>query len=277
MSCRDGTSGCPIVGTFGSWGFYVIGIYMAVVFLLGPKTNYGLSEQNPAFWIQLLIIARDSPKITWYDPIKHKHHERQLSVMDPQIWFRFFMTFLINGVGFHVLVHALPIQMASQSSFTGVVFRAVGMMYLVDLDDSPGYTLTVMEESTKTKKEISTSRAVQSTFEGPQNGAEIGDDYDDLFELSNEAQRIIDEARAKLELLARMKGRVKPMKAGLAQEPTGRIKKEPKLALNTDSESEEEHPRNKSRAHGVAERKHIFDAYDETGVEVCESTGMAEF
>lgn len=61
------------------------------------------------------------------------------------LWVRFFMSYTINGLGFHILVHALPVQVAGQSSLTGVVFRAVGMMYLVDLDDAPGTALTLIE------------------------------------------------------------------------------------------------------------------------------------
>jgi hypothetical protein len=44
-SCHDGTGGCPIAGTFGSYSFYILGIFMGSVFLLGPKTSFGQSEQ----------------------------------------------------------------------------------------------------------------------------------------------------------------------------------------------------------------------------------------
>jgi hypothetical protein len=54
------------------------------------------------------------------------------------------MSFLINGIGYHILVQALPVQVAQQTSLTGFVLRAVGMMYLVDMDDTPGYKLTVV-------------------------------------------------------------------------------------------------------------------------------------
>jgi hypothetical protein len=149
QSCRDGSSDCPIVGTLGSWGFYVLGIFMACVYLVGPKTSFGQSEQNPAYWLHLLLSAKSTgSKVVWTDhngvPMTW-----ELAPGDWRLWLRFFMSFLINGVGFHILVHALPIQVASQSSFTGVVFRAVGMMYLVDLDDTPGYTLTVVEGEEK--------------------------------------------------------------------------------------------------------------------------------
>jgi len=54
------------------------------------------------------------------------------------------MSFLVNGIGYHILVHALPVQVAQQTSLTGFALRAVGMMYLVDMDDSTGYKLTVV-------------------------------------------------------------------------------------------------------------------------------------
>lgn len=205
-SCRDGTGGCPVVGTFGSWGFYVLGIFMACVFLLGPKTAFGQSEQNPAYWLQLLLAAKKTgAQCTWYDPVADKHQTRTLSPNDWKVWLRFFMSFLINGVGFHILVHALPIQVATQSSLTGVVFRAVGMMYLVDLDDTPGYTLRLVEEqkpeTTTTAgpgKKVETEVVIDKPEEATNNSNLMGN-----AELSAEASRIIDEAREKLDALAR--------------------------------------------------------------------------
>merc|ERR1719491_1444691 len=82
---------------------------------------------------------------------------------DIRVMLRFFLSFLINGVGFHILVHALPLQVAAQSSLTGVVFRAVGMMYLVDLDDTPGYKLTITKagsENVKDSEELSIKQAI---------------------------------------------------------------------------------------------------------------------
>lgn len=147
-SCHDGTPNCPVGGTFGSWGSYVLGIFMAVVFLVGPKTSFGQSEQNPAFWLKLLLMAKQTgSSVTWYDPDADQILTRKLRKNDWSLWTRFLMSFLINGVGFHILVHALPLQVASQSSLVGIVFRAVGMVYLVDLDDTPGYTMTLVEDA----------------------------------------------------------------------------------------------------------------------------------
>lgn len=84
---------------------------MACVYLLGPKTAFGQSEQNPAYWIQLLIAAKQTgAKISWYDPVENQSKTRSLSPNDWRVWARFVMSYLINGVGFHILVHALPIQ-----------------------------------------------------------------------------------------------------------------------------------------------------------------------
>lgn len=182
--CMDGTPDCPVVGTLGSWGFYVLGIFMACVFLLGPKTNFGQSEQDPAFWLQLLLVAKQRAKCTWFDPTVDETESRVLRPSDWRIWMRFFMSFLINGVGFHILVHALPIQVASQSTLTGVVFRAVGMMYLVDLDDTPGYTLTIVQQEEDIKVE-----------EQPAAKMDVG-------ETAAQADQIIANARAQLDALA---------------------------------------------------------------------------
>jgi len=142
----DGTQGCPIGGTLGSWLFYVLGTFMALVFLIGPKTNFGESEQDPAYWLHLFLETRkNKTRIAWYNDVKEKHECIFLVPHDYRIIIRFFMTFLINGIGFHILIHALPLQVASQSTYTGIVGIAVGRMYLLDLDDTPGYTLHVSD------------------------------------------------------------------------------------------------------------------------------------
>jgi len=163
-SCMDGTRGCPIGGTMGSWSFFVFGIFMALVFQLGPKTNYGKSEQNPAYWLRLFIELEQSSTITYINEVKgDRMVSLNLRALDIRVILRFFLSFLINGVGFHILVHALPLQVAAQSSLTGVVFRAVGMMYLVDLDDTPGYKLTITKadsENVKDSEELSIKQAI---------------------------------------------------------------------------------------------------------------------
>lgn len=210
FKCPDGTPNCPIFGTFGSWSLYVLGIFMACVYILGPKTSFGQSEQNPAFWLQLLLISkRVGAKCTWYDPVANVTKERFLRSNDSHIWGRFFMSFLINGVGFHILVHALPIQVAYQSTLTGVVIRAVGMMYLVDLDDTTGYTLTLVEDKKPEKgtEEVSTPED-DPTPDWCTPEAEVPFNPPpprqiNTSELSDEAERIINEAMEKLNALKR--------------------------------------------------------------------------
>jgi len=142
--CLDGTEDCPIGGTLGSWLFFVLGIFMALVFQLGPSTNFGESIQNPAYWLHLLLeIRHGETHITWQNDMKKKEETVTLKPSDRRVVCRYMMSFLINGIGFHILVHALPLQIASASSFTGVVATAVGMLYLVDLDNTPGYTMTI--------------------------------------------------------------------------------------------------------------------------------------
>jgi hypothetical protein len=79
-NCLDGSKDCPVGGTLGSWAFYVLGIFMACVFQLGPKTKFGESEQNPAYWLQLLLMAKEpGAKVTWYDPVTDCTSERELN------------------------------------------------------------------------------------------------------------------------------------------------------------------------------------------------------
>jgi hypothetical protein len=198
-SCRDGSKNCPAVGTLGSWGFYVLGIFMACVYLLGPKSGFGQSEQNPAYWLQLLLVAKGTgAKCTWYDPVARETKERQLSPDDIRIWARFFMSYLINGVGFHILVHALPIQVATQSSLTGVVFRAVGMIYLVDLDDTAGYKLTLVEKPAVEEPKVQEVQPEPVKAEYTAGQQTLSD-----AQVSDEAQKIIEEAKFRLDALAR--------------------------------------------------------------------------
>jgi hypothetical protein len=212
VSCRDGSKNCPVAGTLGSYGFYILGIFMACVYILGPKTAFGQSEQNPAYWIQLLIAAKHTGAcVTWFDPVENATKKRVLSPSDIRVVARFFMSFLINGVGFHILAHALPIQVATQSTLTGVVIRAVGMLYLVDLDDTSGYTLTIVEESDADQQQQQQQKNDQKDENGggkTSEGVKTSPNVDDTVmissaELSDEAQRIIAEAKAQLDALAR--------------------------------------------------------------------------
>jgi hypothetical protein len=214
--CPDGSK-CRILSTMGSYILYVLGIFMACVYLLGPKTSYGQSEQNPVFWLQLFVGAKKTgAKCTWLDPIANETKERILtSHYDIRLWIRFIMSFLINGVCFHVLVYALPIQVAYQTTFTSVVLRAVGMMYLVDLDDSTGFVLTLVE-STESNEPVVVSEDDKQDL--PNNNIIINNNnnnnnnddmkHEEQVTVNNstffqdEVNRIVEEAKAKLDALA---------------------------------------------------------------------------
>ena len=166
---------------------------MAAVVLLGPKTNFGESEQNPAFWMQLLLYLKaNRGLVQWTDGKTGEKVTRHLTHNDWRIWTRFAMSFIINGIGFHILVFALPIQIAAQSSLTGVVFRAVGMLYLVDLDDSAGYTLNFVDNNDVGKDFDEKEPDETTTLLQPS--------------LAADAKAIIKEAQDKLDALAASAG-----------------------------------------------------------------------
>jgi len=231
-TCPTGTGTCPFLSTLAAWVFYLLGILMACVFLIGPKTSFGQSVQNPAFWLQLLLAAKQTgATISWYDPVKDKTYSTNLRPDDLTLWIRFAMSFLMNGVGFHILIHALPIQVAAQTSLLGLVFRAVGMMYLVDLDDTVGYPITVVEKSMpddKTEEEedqddgkdedMKQENAVETPATSPDSQTESfradetaseqqdheyrpGSEEQDTFQAA--VDNILAEARIKLDALAR--------------------------------------------------------------------------
>jgi len=199
--CFDGTSGCPIGGTLGSWILYVLGIFMASVYMLGPNSHFGQSEQNPAYWLRLLLATKgDNVELSWTpDPGSKSTGKIDISSGREMyvIWFRFFQSYLINGVAYHILVHALPIQVAYQSSLTSVVFRAVGMMYLVDLDDTPGPALSIHQK----KETEGGTNAKETPVEEPTTGN--FNPNQDIAHLSEAAQEILNEARLKLEMLGK--------------------------------------------------------------------------
>jgi hypothetical protein len=157
-----------------------------------------------------LYAKQTGTQATWNDPNKEQLCQCLLKPSDVRLWIRFFMSFLINGVGFHILVHALPIQVAAQSSLTGVVFRAVGMMYLVDLDDTPGYKITLVPKAVEEVVETETTTNDMMDVNMPEvtklSGGTMG--TDDLTkpvlnvgEIATLSQQIIDDARAQLDAL----------------------------------------------------------------------------
>jgi hypothetical protein len=158
--------------------------------------------------MHLLIAAKKTgARITWFDPVENRTMTRTISPGDLRVWVRFVMSFIVNGVAFHILVHALPIQIAAQSTLTGVVIRALGMVYLVDLDDTSGYTMTIVEEDEKQKKKGKDAKSAKE--DATNNGF---NSYTpptqpppppDTSAFADETRRIIAEAQAKLDALSR--------------------------------------------------------------------------
>jgi len=136
------------------------------------------------------------------------------------------MSFLINGIGYHILVQALPVQVAQQTSLTGFVLRAVGMMYLVDMDDTPGYKLTVVLPPSSSPNATGGSQ--------PDNAKAASESIDhhhhrkdeppeekkktnhymhgaSRYEIYKSSQEIIEEARRKLDALTNNNGPSHPL------------------------------------------------------------------
>jgi len=233
IRCPSSNNRCPIGGTLGSYFLYILGIFQACVYLLGPKTSFGQSEQNPGFWlIMLLASKRGCARLLWEDPIRDPSHSKHTSsihkdsngtiILDEDgnpklyhcydvseksglMWRRFIMSFLVNGIGFHILIHALPIQMAAQSSLTGAVFRAVGMMYLADLDDTKGFTLIITTEPKEgdlNEIDNNDDDLDNVDLDNDNNDEESPDDrVEEQILIKTETEQIIREAQNKLQNL----------------------------------------------------------------------------
>ena len=139
---------------------YLLGTFMTCVFYVGPRNSYGKKEQNPTFWLKVFLLTKENATLTftWYDEAADQeriftilddndtaHHDGKNSTRRRSIWLRFIMSYLVNGAGFLFLLHVLPLQVAGQANAIGIVFRAVGMIYLVDLDDTVGSEMTLVD------------------------------------------------------------------------------------------------------------------------------------
>ena len=201
-TCFNGHDGCPMLTSLGSYSLYLMGTFMACVFYIGPRNSFGQKEQNPTFWLKLFLMTKEgssSSVLTWTDSITHQSHALALRPTD--VWLRFFQSFLVNGVGFHFLLHVLPIQVAGQSTIIGVVFRAIGMIYLADLDDTTGPTLTLVAGPATNNTINTTTEAGEyhSTSETTNYGSN-GDHSLDAVQRAIVEQAVAD-VRAKLETL----------------------------------------------------------------------------
>jgi hypothetical protein len=212
-TCFNGNplDACPMLESMGSYCLYYLGTFMACVFYVGPMNSYGKKEHDPVFWLKLFVLSKQpNPssvvQLSWQHPVlTERIMSMQLQRNDLRIWMRFFMSLLINSVCFHFLLNVLPVQIASKSSIMGIVFSSVGMIYLVDLDDTSGQPLTVVVVSAAPA--TATTTAAAATRAGNNNGS-----YDsvlpaDMINNDNNLeaikQRLIEQAlleiRAKLE------------------------------------------------------------------------------
>jgi len=218
-TCWDNTWPCPITGTLGSWLLFVFGILMAMVYKEGPATSFGHSPQNPGYWLQILLCAKQKGStFTWLDLLDNETKTAKLSMFNVLI--RFAMSFLINGISFQLLVHSLPIKVAEAYTFYDIVWASYGMMWLVDLDTTWGPALTVSHPK-NVKDTEKNSKDSKSASEGAENLTSDGDtetkaETVDTDKVSAEAQKIIDEAIAKLQAMSKGHG------AGIDEKPRGK-------------------------------------------------------
>ena len=124
------------------------------------------------------------------------------------------MSLIVNSLCFHFLLNVLPVQIASKSSVMGIVFSSVGMIYLVDLDDTTGNTLTLVTGGTGSGGAASTSSSSSSagnnhghsydSFGGAAATTTTSSNTTHVHDLEAFQQRILEEAlqdmRSKLEV-----------------------------------------------------------------------------
>jgi hypothetical protein len=219
-TCFNGNplDACPMLESMGSYCLYYLGTFMACVFYVGPMNSYGKKEHDPVFWLKLFVLSKQpNPssvvQLSWQHPVlTERIMSMQLQRNDIRIWMRFFMSLLINSVCFHFLLNVLPVQIASKSSIMGIVFSSVGMIYLVDLDDTSGQPLTVVVVAAPTTTTTATTAAAASRAGNNNNNGsydsvlptDINNDNNDNNNLEAVKQRLIEQAlleiRAKLEV-----------------------------------------------------------------------------
>ncbi|CAJ1932031.1 unnamed protein product [Cylindrotheca closterium] len=157
-TCFNGTTGCLMLTSLGSYCLYLMGTFMTCVYYVGPTNSYGSKELNPTFWLKLFLMNKNRVMFEWED-LGGSGEERTLELEAKHwtLWVRFAMSFLVNEVGFTMLLYVLPVKVAGQATIMGVVFQALGMVYLVDLDNCTGNVLTLVESTHKNNKESTTN------------------------------------------------------------------------------------------------------------------------
>jgi len=211
-TCFNGvaTDACPMLSSLGSYCLYFLGTFMACVFYVGPMNSYGKKEHDPVFWLKLFLMSKQTASVlSWQDPTTNKAMRMRLRQHDWRIWVRFFMSFVVNSICFHFLLHVLPIQIASKNSVMGVVFSSVGMIYLVDLDDTSGTVMTLVQHEGTTHVPLHpTDTVVVATTGGYQSVGSTTTTGNgiDMVNFEREKQKLVEESmkdlKIKLEALA---------------------------------------------------------------------------
>jgi len=198
-----------------------------IVFYVGPRNSYGKKEQNPTFWLKLFLLNKQELTFSWQDT-GGKLRLLHLAKDDWRILVRFLMSFLINGVGFLFLLHVLPVQVAGQSTIIGVLFRSVGMIYLVDLDDITGNTMTLVSSSS-TSADAGNGESSAENYGSTTTGLQQQQAQQSALsteEFEAEKQRIIQDAmkdvETKLQALARGERPMQPRR-GMMSSITGAL------------------------------------------------------
>jgi hypothetical protein len=219
-TCFNGvaTDVCPMLSSLGSYCLYFMGTFMACVFYVGPMNSYGKKEHDPVFWLKLFLMSKQGSVLSWQDPRNPSNIMcARLRCNDWRIWLRFVMSVIVNSVCFHFLLHVLPVQIASKSSIMGVVFSSVGMIYLVDLDDTSGTVMTLVQGGGDNTDSTDTVPLHPTAVDREGYGAAAATATDTNFEA--ERRRILDEAmkdvQMKLEALVlgtAEPGKIKPVR-----------------------------------------------------------------
>jgi len=142
---------CPITGMTISYMLYVVGILLQCAFLLGPGNDHGHPQLDPTFWTAVLLSCKqDRAEVSWMRPNGFgmqgsRKKSCTLGRNDFRLWLRLTLSFIVNGFGFRVLLHSLPIQLASRKNLLQIIFQALGVIYVAKLDDARGVTLTLTD------------------------------------------------------------------------------------------------------------------------------------
>jgi len=143
---------CAPTGDWLTWLLYVLGIFVMNVYILGPGNNFGNSQQNPAFWLAVLLAnKRGKSTISWREQHGLGMAGGHFTVSawkrhDYRMWCRFICSTWVNGFCFRLLLHSLPIQLATKPNLLSVIRQSLGVIWIAGLDDAPkGIKLTVEE------------------------------------------------------------------------------------------------------------------------------------